>query len=106
MTLGASTIAAAATAASAPPVFTRNLRRSVVTLISSLELRSAMRDIGKRSGSDFLACRNWAEETGADGRRARVPSLAVSGPLMLHRLNGTSPERPIVTCTTADQGRT
>src|SRR6266481_5147231 len=35
MTLGASTIAAAATAASAPPVFTRNLRRSVVTLPSS-----------------------------------------------------------------------
>src|SRR6266404_2814228 len=35
MTLGASTIAAAATAATAPPVFTRNLRRSVVTLPSS-----------------------------------------------------------------------
>jgi hypothetical protein len=78
----------------APPAFTMNLRRSVVTLISSLELRSAMRlwktgaqDVEKRSGS-------WAEEIGADGRQARVPSLAVSGPLMLHRLHGTSPERP------------
>jgi hypothetical protein len=78
-----------------------NLRRSVVTLISSLELRSAMRlwktgarDVEMRALSDFLVCRSWAEEIGADGRRARVPSLAVSGPLMLHRLHGTSPERP------------
>src|SRR5713101_7972277 len=35
MTLGASTMAAAATAASAPPAFTMNLHRSVVTLSSS-----------------------------------------------------------------------
>src|SRR5207245_5704928 len=35
MTLGASTIAAAATAAIAPPAFTMNLRRSVVTQPSS-----------------------------------------------------------------------
>jgi hypothetical protein len=35
MTLGASTMAAAA-AATAPPAFTMNLRRSVVTLSSSL----------------------------------------------------------------------
>ena len=35
MTFGASTMAAAATAARAPPAFTRNLRRSVITLSSS-----------------------------------------------------------------------
>jgi hypothetical protein len=38
MTLGASTMAAAATAAIAPPAFTMNLRRSVVTWPSSLLL--------------------------------------------------------------------
>jgi len=94
-------MAAAATAAIAPPAFTMNLRRSVVTWPSSLLLptmTSASQtealcvrwDIGK------LICR-WV---GAAPRRlARMgtglgASLAVSGPLLLRRDRGTSPERP------------
>jgi hypothetical protein len=56
MTLGASTMVAAAAATSAPLAFTMNLRRSVVTLPSSLGLRgttgllqTGARDVDKRS---------------------------------------------------------
>ena len=86
MTWGASARAAAAVAATMPPAFTMNLRRSVVMRTPSLGLRGAMRWVwGQTPGWEGAERRKSAQT-----RAGFVASIAVTGPKTPRRYLGTS----------------
>src|SRR6266700_6623567 len=77
MTLGASTIAAAAAAAITPPAFAMNLRRSLIMLTPSLGLRGTMRffRVGVRDADRHAGGRTPRGE----GAERRKPTQARAG---------------------------
>src|SRR3989304_631183 len=100
MTLGASTMTAAAPAAITLPAFAMNLRRSVITLTPSVGLRGTLqlfrariRDVDRNAGGRTPRCGEAERRRSAQACVGFVASLAVTGPLTPRRHLGTSPER-------------